>query len=66
MFFTEFYENLIESGCNILQSKIEDKNTWESIFPDFKEQLALRLQNLCIRTLIVEMHVCEDLRSRRE
>lgn len=59
MFFTEFYENLIESGCNILQSKIEDKNTWESIFPDFKEQLALRLQNLCIRTLIVEMHVCD-------
>ena len=59
MFFTEFYENLIESGCNILQSKMEDKNTWESIFPDFKEQLALRLQNLCIRTLIVEMHVCD-------
>lgn len=56
MFFTEFYESLIESGFNLLWQKVEDKNIHEGIFPDFKEQLALRLQNICVRTLIVEMH----------
>ena len=56
MFFGGFYEALIESGLDLLQQKVRDTNTLKSIFPDFKEQLALRLQNLCIRTLIVEMH----------
>ena len=56
MFFTEFYESLIESGFNLLWKQVQDKRILEGIFPDFKEQLALRLQNICIRTLIVEMH----------
>lgn len=56
MFFGGFYEALIESGLDLLQQKVRDTNTLKSIFPDFKEQLAHRLQKLCIRTLIVEMH----------
>lgn len=56
MFFSEFYDTLIESGCSFLRQKVQDKYTLECVFPDFKEQLAIRLQNLCIRTLIVEMH----------
>lgn len=56
MFFSEFYEILIESGCDLLQMRIRNKNVLVSIFPDFKEHLAIRLQNICIRTLIVEMH----------
>ena len=56
MFFEGFYEALIKSGLDLLQQKVWDKNTLESILPDFKEQLAHRLQKLCIRTLIVEMH----------
>ena len=56
MFFEGFYEALIKYEIDLLQQKVRDKNTLESIFPDFKEQLAYRLQKLCIRTLIVEMH----------
>lgn len=56
MFFSRFYESLIKSGLDLLQQKVWDKNTLESIFPDFKEQLAHRLQKICIRSLIVEMH----------
>ena len=43
-----FYVALIKSGLNLLQQKVRDKKSLESIFPDFKEQLAHRLQNVCI------------------
>lgn len=56
MFFSEFYEALIEWGYDLLQMKVRNKNVLESIFPDFKEHLAARLQDLCLRTLIVEVH----------
>lgn len=56
MFFSEFYEALIEWGYDLLQLKVRNKNVLESIFPDFKEHLAARLQDLCLRTLIVEVH----------
>lgn len=36
--------------------RIRNKNILESVFSDFKEHLTIRLQNICIRTLIVEMH----------
>ena len=60
MFFERFHETLIKSGLDLLQQKVRDKNTLERIFPNFKEQLAHRLQNICIRTLIVEMHDYDD------
>jgi len=56
MFFSEFYETLIELGCDLLKLRIWNKNVLENIFPNFKEHLMIRLQNICIRTLIVEMH----------
>ena len=67
MFFEGFYEVLIKSGLDLLQQKVRDKNILENIFPDFKEQLAHRLQKLCIRTLIVEIHDYDnrgDLRGK--
>ena len=60
MFFEGFYEEFIKSGLDLLQQKVRDKNILENIFPDFKEQLAHRLQKLCIRTLIVEIHDYDD------
>lgn len=66
MFFEGFYEALIESGLDLLQQRVRDTNTLKSIFPDFKEQLAHRLQKLCIRTLIVEMHDYENRGDLKE
>lgn len=51
MFFEGFYEALIESGLDLLQQRVRDTNTLKSIFPDFKEQLAHRLQKLCINVI---------------
>lgn len=56
MFFSEFYNDIIESGCNLLQLRVQDKNILESVLLGFKEQLEIRMQEISVRTLIVEMH----------
>ena len=56
MYFAGFYETLIRWGCDLLRQRIRNQDALKNIFSDFKEHLVIRLQNMCIRTLIVEMH----------
>lgn len=56
LFFTGFYKGIIGYGYHLLRSKIQEDKISQSVFIDFEEQLVMRLQDISIRTLIVEMH----------
>lgn len=56
IFFWQFYKNLVSYGGCLLQLKIQNKSILNRIISDFTGQLTIHLQDLCIRTLIVEMH----------
>lgn len=56
LFFSDFYKSIVKYGLYLLQSNIQENNICHRLFKDFEEQLTVRLQDLSIRVLIVEMH----------
>lgn len=63
LFFTEFYDRILEYGIYKLKGSLENKGIegdcptrYDSLEHDFSIHLAFQLQNICLRTLISEMH----------
>lgn len=59
VYFKPFYNVLADCGVRKLKSSLTDmRETYsENIYADFTQYLAEQLQEICMRTLIVEMHI---------
>ncbi len=66
LYFAEFYNGVIRFGVYLFQLKNYDKNISKEIMIDFGEQMAVSLQDICIRTLIVEMHDFDERGQLKE
>lgn len=62
VYFKPFYNVLADCGVRKLKSSLTDmRETYsENIYADFTQYLAEQLQEICMRTLIVEMHICKS------
>ena len=62
VFFKPFYNVLVDYGVKELKSILTDMREifTENIYADFAQYLAEQLQEICMRTLIVEMHICKS------
>lgn len=58
LYFAEFYQIFLIQGIEELNRQIREikKYTGQMICTDFTDELASRLQNIALRTLIAEMH----------
>lgn len=56
VYFKEFYVILVEYGKRKLCNYITEKSLSKEFLEEFEKQLENRLQEVCIRTLIVKMH----------
>lgn len=56
VYFKEFYVILIEYGKRKLFQRVNEKSLSKEFLKEFEKQLENRLQEVCIRTLIVKMH----------
>lgn len=58
LFFVEFYDRLLDYGIGKLKQflKSKDVDGYDSLEHDFGIHLAFQLQNICLRTLVSEMH----------
>ena len=58
LFFVEFYDRLLDYGIGKLKQflKSKDVDGYDSLENDFGIHLAFQLQNICLRTLVSEMH----------
>ena len=63
LLFAEFYDRILEYGIHKLKGFLENKGIegycptrYDSLEHDFSIHLAFQLQNICLRTLISEMH----------
>lgn len=58
LFFVEFYDRLLDYGIGKLKQflKSKDVDGYDSLDLDFGIHLAFQLQNICLRTLVSEMH----------
>lgn len=65
VYFKPFYNVLADCGVRKLKSSLTDmRETYsENIYADFTQYLAEQLQEICMRTLIVEMHI-DDLEKK--
>lgn len=63
VYFKPFYNVLADCGVRKLKSSLTDmRETYsENIYADFTQYLAEQLQEICMRTLIVEMHICKSV-----
>lgn len=63
VYFKPFYNVLADCGVRKLKSRLTDmRETYsENIYADFTQYLAEQLQEICMRTLIVEMHICKSV-----
>ncbi len=58
LFFAEFYQSFLITGIEELKLQLntmKEKIT-PNVYRDFADELAVRLQNIALRTLIAEMH----------
>ena len=62
LYFQDFYQPLITIGLNLLKNKLETKKEYitVSVYSSFERYLAKDLQDICIRTLISEMHLYKN------
>lgn len=60
--FTSFYKPFLIYGIELLKKRTVDCKEYfsEQIFEEFAGDLATQLQSLCVRTLIVKMHMYKD------
>lgn len=58
VYFGEFYESILQEGIQELRKRIHHKIEYlgQEIYSDFSVLLEGQLQNICLRTLIVQMH----------
>lgn len=58
VFFTEFYEKILRYGKERLTELLQGKEKFytEEIYQDYMLHLAEQLQEICLRTLIAELH----------
>lgn len=56
VYFEDFYTVLIEYGKTKLFEYLNEKSLSKEFIEEFEKQLENRLQEVCIRTLIVKMH----------
>lgn len=56
LFFSGFYKSVVNYGHHLLRLKIQEDEIFQRILSDFEEQLMMRLRDISIRVLIVEMH----------
>lgn len=58
LFFAEFYDQILEYGIDKLKKSLKKKGIEgnDSLEHDFGIHLVFQLQNICLRTLISEMH----------
>ena len=56
--FKEFYEDILKDAVRALEKRMADWSVYveDSVYSDFSEYLAGRLQSIGIRTLIAVMH----------
>lgn len=62
IYFLQFYLNILDSSVTCLRERLKEKEQYFSngIYKDFVLHLARQLQEICIRTLVVEIHVYKD------
>lgn len=60
--FASFYKPLLIYGIELLKKRTVDCKEYfsEQIFEEFAGDLATQLESLCVRTLIVKMHMYKD------
>lgn len=65
VFFEPFYRKILKYYNNNLANRLEAMKDCftEKIYRDFSYHLANELQNICIRTLIVQMHIYRQVGS---
>lgn len=58
LFFTEFYESFLITGIDEFKRQLNTgkEQIAPGVYEDFRDELAVRLQNIALRTLIAEMH----------
>lgn len=58
LFFAEFYQSFLITGIEELQRQLNTRKEkiTPNVYGDFADELAVRLQNIALRTLIAEMH----------
>lgn len=62
LFFAEFYQSFLITGIEEFKRRLntmKEKIT-PNVYRDFADELAVRLQNIALRTLIAEMHGCKQ------
>lgn len=62
LYFPEFYSSVVEKAIINLKEEIGDKRELvaDSFYETIQHQLEQQLQTICLRTLIVEMHVYKE------
>lgn len=62
LYFPEFYSSVVEKAIINLKEEIGDKRDLvaDSFYETIQHQLEQQLQTICLRTLIVEMHVYKE------
>ncbi|MEE0780899.1 MAG: type 2 lanthipeptide synthetase LanM [Sellimonas sp.] len=58
LFFAEFYESFLITGIDEFKRQLNTgkEQIAPGVYEDFRDELAVRLQNIALRTLIAEMH----------
>lgn len=58
LFFAEFYESFLITGIEEFKRQLNTgkEQIAPGVYEDFRDELAVRLQNIALRTLIAEMH----------
>lgn len=58
LFFAEFYESFLITGIEEFERQLNTgkEQIAPGVYEDFRNELAVRLQNIALRTLIAEMH----------
>lgn len=62
LYFPEFYSSVVEKAIIDLKEEMRDQRllVTESFYETIQHQLEQQLQTICLRTLIVEMHVYKE------
>ena len=60
--YKEFYQTIIGKNIEALKTLLKGKEEYYStdIYQSFEEFLARSIEKICLRTLIVEMHICKN------